>query len=266
MPGPGVLAKPTAVTDAWELHPVVDGPRAAMRAEYGFDVLAHGLLTEHYSPHLNLVTTIEPLFVPARSERQCERFAGFPFRCIGVFADDTVKRITHSRAGPDCVAASLPAERINAARRIGSRVLYVSMGTVANSRFWHRQFGPLGGTNELTHCTGKQLVQHIFRTCFEALGGDEGILVIMAVGPQDDALDGLPPTPPNFELQPTLPQVEVLTKCDAFITHGGANSMHEALAYGVPLVVVPIFGDQPANAETVERCGTGVSFLTRCAR
>jgi len=36
--------------------------------------------------------------------------------------------------------------------------------------------------------------------------------------------------------------------------------MHEALALGLPLAVVPIFGDQPTNAATVDRCGAGVSF------
>ena len=35
--------------------------------------------------------------------------------------------------------------------------------------------------------------------------------------------------------------------------------MHEALTFGVPMVVVPIFGDQPSNADAVRRawCGAG---------
>jgi UDP:flavonoid glycosyltransferase YjiC (YdhE family) len=38
----------------------------------------------------------------------------------------------------------------------------------------------------------------------------------------------------------------------------GANSMHEALFHGVPLVGVPHFGDQPQNAERVAALGAGV--------
>merc|ERR1712050_306223 len=56
------------------------------------------------------------------------------------------------------------------------------------------------------------------------------------------------------------PQLQILEHASVFVTHGGANSMHEALQLEVPLVVVPIFGDQPSNADAVARCGAGVSF------
>jgi len=57
-----------------------------------------------------------------------------------------------------------------------------------------------------------------------------------------------------------VPQLEVLSLCHAFITHGGANSVHEALNFGVPLAVVPLFGDQPLNADSVVAAGAGISF------
>ncbi len=34
-----------------------------------------------------------------------------------------------------------------------------------------------------------------------------------------------------------------------FVTHGGFNSVKEALSVGVPMVIVPIAGDQPYSAE-----------------
>ena len=37
--------------------------------------------------------------------------------------------------------------------------------------------------------------------------------------------------------------------CDAFVTHGGFNSVKESLSSGVPMVVVPISADQPYSAE-----------------
>merc|ERR1712061_718923 len=85
-------------------------------------------------------------------------------------------------------------------------------------------------------------------------------LVVMALGNELDALEGMPPTPSNFILRRAVPQLQVLQRCDAFVTHGGANSVHEGLRFGVPLAVVPIFGDQPSNADAIEHAGSGKSF------
>ena len=114
--------------------------------------------------------------------------------------------------------------------------------------------------------------------------------MVMCIGPQEDALQGLSKKPENFILRQSVPQLEaqrsslqrlswceVLRRCRAFVTHGGNNSVHEALMFAVPMVVVPMrlgppwlrklfflrlfrFGDQPYNAETVAEIGCGVSF------
>ena len=42
------------------------------------------------------------------------------------------------------------------------------------------------------------------------------------------------------------------------VTHGRANSLMEALSFGVPLLVSPLFNDQPHNAEFVVRSGAGL--------
>merc|ERR1712129_552542 len=84
--------------------------------------------------------------------------------------------------------------------------------------------------------------------------------VVMSTGPQSDALDGLPPVPSNFIVRQAVPQLDVLQRCSTFLTHCGANSMHEALSFGIPMVVVPVFADQPLNCDTVVRCGAGLGF------
>ncbi|KPI92915.1 UDP-glucuronosyltransferase 1-9 [Papilio xuthus] len=54
-----------------------------------------------------------------------------------------------------------------------------------------------------------------------------------------------------------LPQYELLQhkKVVAFIAHGGLLGMTEAVSAGKPMVVVPFFGDQPANAAAAAEAG-----------
>jgi len=261
MPGPGVLAVPDAVKQTWDAKEWVAGPARNILETYGCDVLKSGSIMEFYSSTLNLVTTIDELFVPPRPGRQAALLDDRPFRCVGVMADSKVKRIANAglKAG-DPLQEALPMEEIARAVSSGRKLLYVSMGTVATGRRWTRPFGFLAASNGLADCTGKQLVQHVFRCCYEAFGKDEDFLVIMSLGIQSDALEGLPAVPSNFIVRAAVPQLEVLQHCAAFLTHGGANSMHEALSYGVPMAVVPVFGDQPHNAASIVRCGAGLGF------
>lgn len=43
-------------------------------------------------------------------------------------------------------------------------------------------------------------------------------------------------------------QLEVLKRAHVFVTHCGMNSMNEAIKYAVPVVGIPIEGDQPVVA------------------
>ncbi|HEX8935250.1 MAG TPA: nucleotide disphospho-sugar-binding domain-containing protein, partial [Pseudonocardiaceae bacterium] len=45
---------------------------------------------------------------------------------------------------------------------------------------------------------------------------------------------------------------------DAVVSHAGHNTVCEALAYGVPLVLAPIRDDQPVIARQVTDAGAGV--------
>jgi zeaxanthin glucosyltransferase len=57
---------------------------------------------------------------------------------------------------------------------------------------------------------------------------------------------------------PYAPQLQLLERVDAFVTHGGANSVMEAMYAGTPLLVVPLSGDQPWQAQFVEQRLVGI--------
>ena len=63
--------------------------------------------------------------------------------------------------------------------------------------------------------------------------------------------------PDNVWVQSWVPQLELLPKMAAVVTHGGHNTVCEALFHGVPMVVAPIKDDQPVVAGLVVEAGAG---------
>ncbi len=58
---------------------------------------------------------------------------------------------------------------------------------------------------------------------------------------------------------PHTPQVEILKRAHLFITHAGMNSVSEAMQYGVPIICLPLSGDQPFVAWRVaDELGIGI--------
>jgi len=72
--------------------------------------------------------------------------------------------------------------------------------------------------------------------------------------------------PPDVRAIDYAPQLGLLARARAMISHGGANSVMEALAYGVPLLVSPICNDQPHNARFVAAAGAGITCDLATAR
>jgi len=60
-----------------------------------------------------------------------------------------------------------------------------------------------------------------------------------------------------------IPFSEVLPRAAAFVHHGGIGTTAQALAAGVPQLVVPLAHDQPDNAVRVRRLGAGDFLLPR---
>jgi len=183
-----------------------------------------------------------------------------------LLAEPSVKRIANANVEPSAASEDAQSEEdlvsaVDQAIQAGKQVIYVSLGTVATSEYFYQTpFGHFGRENGLEDVTGRQLAQHVFGCCFEAFGNKEDLLVALSLGPQEDVLDGLPELPSNFIARKSMPQLQLLKRCSAFLTHAGANSMHEALGLGAPMVVVPMFGDQPLNGDAIARCGAGFNF------
>ncbi|MDX2089331.1 MAG: glycosyltransferase [Kofleriaceae bacterium] len=57
-----------------------------------------------------------------------------------------------------------------------------------------------------------------------------------------------------------VPQMALLERVDAFVSHGGASSVAESLYAGKPLVIVPFYADQFVQAHYVEASGAGVAI------
>jgi MGT family glycosyltransferase len=123
--------------------------------------------------------------------------------------------------------SSFPVERLE------DPVLYASLGTV---------FG------------ADPQVLRTFATALAPLGGT----VIVSTGHTDPAELG--ELPGNVIARRFVPQLEVLSRAALFITHGGMNSVNEAMYAGVPMLVIPQGAEQPLVAARVVELGAGLSI------
>jgi UDP:flavonoid glycosyltransferase YjiC (YdhE family) len=82
--------------------------------------------------------------------------------------------------------------------------------------------------------------------------------VIVSKGPQHDQIE----LAGNMSGAEFLPQTSILPQVDLVITHGGNNTVTEALYFGKPMVVLPLFWDQYDNAQRIDECGLGVRLDT----
>jgi len=112
------------------------------------------------------------------------------------------------------------------------RVVYISMGTLFNTD------------------------AAFYRTCYEAWRGED-CQVILSTGANVELAD-LGPPPENFIVRPYVPQLEVLARASAFVSHGGMNSVNESLMHGVPMLVIPQMGEQYINGKRVEELKAGL--------
>jgi UDP:flavonoid glycosyltransferase YjiC (YdhE family) len=64
--------------------------------------------------------------------------------------------------------------------------------------------------------------------------------------------------PPNVRVERYVPQDRVLASTDLVVSHGGSGTVLGAIAFGLPLVVLPLGADQPHNADRCVATGIGL--------
>jgi len=101
-----------------------------------------------------------------------------------------------------------------------------------------------------------------FRNVLAALADHDGP-VLLSIGDRLDPAE-LGILPANAVVRRSVPQLAVLARAEAFITHGGMNSTTESLVHGVPLVFAPQTADQPLVARRVAALGAGTVLRGHC--
>ena len=102
------------------------------------------------------------------------------------------------------------------------------------------------------------LFPSLYRAAIEALG-ELAVRVLVTVGRDRDPAS-LGPLPPNVHAERWVPQRQVMPHASAMVCHGGFGTVRMGLTSGIPLVVLPLFADQPHNARRVAQLGAGISL------
>jgi hypothetical protein len=79
---------------------------------------------------------------------------------------------------------------------------------------------------------------------------------ILTVGPHVDVARFVAKAP-DVRIEPFADHGQVLPRAAVVVFHGGSGTLVEALAFGVPVVVLPMGADQPDNADRCVELGVG---------
>jgi UDP:flavonoid glycosyltransferase YjiC (YdhE family) len=127
----------------------------------------------------------------------------------------------------------------------GSPLVYLSFGTEVMDNLWHAEEQTRQGVRRCVAGLARRWASWNVEVVFSTL--DRAVLAEY---------------PANWRVQRKVDQQQVLSRADVFVTHGGSNSLHEALLFQVPMVVVPFFGDQMLIGRRVEELGIGIALGT----
>jgi UDP:flavonoid glycosyltransferase YjiC (YdhE family) len=121
--------------------------------------------------------------------------------------------------------------------RLGPPLVYVSFGSEAPATEWF---------------------PGLYRDVITGLS-ELPVRVLVTIGEERDPAE-LGPLPPRVRVERWVSQAEVMPHASAMVGHGGSGSTLLALAAGVPVALIPLFVDGPANAERVTATGAGLTL------
>jgi len=115
-----------------------------------------------------------------------------------------------------------------------------------------------------TEGTAQYQEPFVLRAAAQGLA-DQPVEVILSTGAEsrDPAALGLYPLAKNVRVERWVSHEDLLPRCAALITTGGAATVLASLKAGVPLVVVPTFWDKSDNAQRVVEAGVGLRLAPR---
>ncbi len=129
--------------------------------------------------------------------------------------------------------------------------------------WWGTLQGPFVYATLGTVVGGFDVMRAAYRPVIDAVA-DLPIRVLLTVG-AELSLETLGDLPPNVHVERFVAQDQVIPHAAAVVCHGGSGTVLGALAAGVPLVVAPLFADQPFNAARVAAVGAGLALPIRNA-
>jgi MGT family glycosyltransferase len=103
----------------------------------------------------------------------------------------------------------------------------------------------------------------ILRAAARGLARQPVEAILTTGGQRDPQALGLGELATNVHLTGWINHPDLLPRCAAVVTAGGAATIISALQAGVPLVVVPTTWDKPDNARRVTEAGVGVRLSPR---
>jgi UDP-N-acetylglucosamine:LPS N-acetylglucosamine transferase len=215
----------------------------------------NGLLAaeKHGVPHVRVAITLGNLgmVLPIQAPALDSHRAG-----IGLSLDPSGERVLNAVAITQ-IPLSLEFPDTLGASRV-KRYRDARHETAALPDWWRGSRDPLVYLTLGTVTGDMEIHRDKFRFMLDAVAGLP-IRVLLTTG-VDPALVSLGDVPDNVHVEQFVPQADVLGHAAVVVCHGGSGTVIGSLAAGVPLVIAPLFADQPENSQRINDVGAGIGL------